>query len=105
MGFQKCVVEQNSADRCNHSHLMITILINCSNSLAGEDLYNKLSLVDMAGSDRPTMEEASGERLTELLHVNKSLSVVGDALSSSTAKKEYIPYKNSRLMRILSWKP
>jgi hypothetical protein len=102
MGFQKRAVEQNRADRCNHSHLMITILINCSNSLAGEDLYNKLSLVDMAGSDHPTMEEASGERLTELLHVNKSLSAVGDVLSALTAKKEYIPYTNSRLAQILS---
>lgn len=102
MGFQKRGLEHNSADRCNHSHLMVTIHINYSNSLAGEDLYSKLSLVDMAGSDRLTTEEASGERLTELLHVNKSLSAVGDVLSALTAKKEYIPYTNSRLTQILS---
>lgn len=40
---------------------MVTIHINYSNSLAGEDLYSKLSLVDMAGSDRLSREEASGE--------------------------------------------
>ena len=56
----------------------------------------------MVGSDRLTREEASGEWFKELLHVNKSLSAVGDALSSLTTKKEYIPYTNSRLTQILS---
>ena len=42
---------------------MVTIHINYSNSLAGEDLYSKLSLVDMDGSDRLSQEEASGEWL------------------------------------------
>ena len=42
---------------------MVTIHLNYSNSLAGEDLYSKLSLVDMARSDRLSREEACGERL------------------------------------------
>ncbi|KAH9315480.1 hypothetical protein KI387_024107, partial [Taxus chinensis] len=56
------------------SHLVVTIHIHCSNILTGQSHYSKLSLVDLAGSERLPKDEASGEHLTELLHVNKSLS-------------------------------
>ncbi|XP_026424368.1 kinesin-like protein KIN-14B isoform X1 [Papaver somniferum] len=46
-------------------------------------------------------EDATGEYVTDLLHVKKSLSALGDVLSSLTSKKEMIPYENSRLTRLL----
>ncbi|XP_026452460.1 kinesin-like protein KIN-14B [Papaver somniferum] len=46
-------------------------------------------------------EDATGEHVTNLLHVTKSLSALGDVLSSLTSKKEMIPYENSRLTRLL----
>ncbi|XP_057862151.1 kinesin-like protein KIN-14L isoform X2 [Cryptomeria japonica] len=84
-----------------HSHLVVTIHIHCSSSLTGQSHYSKLSLVDLAGSER-LPEEASGEHLTELLHVNKSLSALGDVVSALTGKKDHVPYGNSRLTQILS---
>ena len=45
-----------------------------TNLVTGENLYSKLSLVDLAGSEGSIAEDESGERVTDLLHVMKSLS-------------------------------
>ena len=53
---------------------VVTIHIHNSDSLTGEEQYSKLSLVDLAGSERLGKADAIGDRLTESLHINKSLS-------------------------------
>lgn len=45
-----------------------------NNLITGENSYSKLSLVDLAGSEGSIVEDDSGERVTDLLHVMKSLS-------------------------------
>ncbi|XP_058088573.1 kinesin-like protein KIN-14L isoform X2 [Magnolia sinica] len=86
----------------NVSHLVTTIHIHYSNWVTRENLYSKLSLVDLAGSEGLIEEDASGEHVTDLLHVMKSLSALGDVLTSLNSKKEIVPYENSRLTKILT---
>ncbi|XP_043697529.1 kinesin-like protein KIN-14B, partial [Telopea speciosissima] len=86
----------------NVSHLVITIHIHYSNWITRENMYSKLSLVDLAGSEGLLVEDASGEHVTELLHVTYSLSALGDVLSSLTSKKDIVPYENSRLTKMLA---
>lgn len=83
------------------SHLIVTVHIHYTNLITGETSYSKLSLVDLAGSES-TIEEDSGEHATELLHVMKSLSALGDVLNSLTSKKNIVPYGNSMLTKILA---
>ena len=45
-----------------------------NNVISGENLYSKLSLVDLAGSEGLIAEDDSSERVTDMLHVMKSLS-------------------------------
>lgn len=45
-----------------------------SNLISGETSYSKLSLIDLAGSEGQILEDESGERVTDLLHVMKSFS-------------------------------
>ncbi|KAI8536400.1 hypothetical protein RHMOL_Rhmol10G0254200 [Rhododendron molle] len=92
----------NDLLKFNFSHLIVTIHILYNNLISGENLYSKLSLVDLAGSASLTVEDDSGERATDLLHVMKSHSALGDVLSSLTSKKEFIPYENSMLTKVLS---
>jgi hypothetical protein len=81
---------------------VVTIHIHYANTLSGEEQYSKLSMVDMAGSERLTKEEANGNRLTESLHINRSLSALGDVFSALTAKKEHVPHGNSKLTQLLA---
>jgi hypothetical protein len=53
---------------------IVTIHIFYNNSITGENSYSKLYLVDLAGSEGSITEDDSGERVTDLLHVMKSLS-------------------------------
>ncbi|KAG5529588.1 hypothetical protein RHGRI_030096 [Rhododendron griersonianum] len=92
----------NDLLKFNFSHLIVTIHIHYNNLISGENLYSKLSLVDLAGSASLTVEDDGGERATDLLHVMKSHSALGDVLSSLTSKKEFIPYENSMLTKVLS---
>ncbi|KAI9125389.1 hypothetical protein K1719_004005 [Acacia pycnantha] len=92
----------NDVSKLNLSHLIVTVHILYNNLITGENSYSKLSLVDLAGSDGLITEDDNGERVTDFLHVMKSLSALGDVLSSLTSKKDVIPYENSLLTKLLA---
>ncbi|XP_048232487.1 kinesin-like protein KIN-14B isoform X2 [Ricinus communis] len=92
----------SNISKFNVSHLIITIHVYYNNLISGENLYSKLSLVDLAGSEGLITEDDSGERVTDLLHVMKSLSALGDVLSSLTSRKDVVPYENSMLTKLLA---
>ncbi|GJZ00935.1 kinesin-like protein KIN-14B [Tanacetum coccineum] len=81
---------------------IITIHIYYDNLITGENLYSKLSLVDLAGSESLGLEDNNGDQTTDMLHVMKSLSALGDVLASLTMKKEDVPYGNSVLTKALA---
>ena len=65
---------------------------------------NKLSLVDLAGSERAKNTQASGARLNEGANINKSLLALGNcisALGQQGGKGKFVPYRNSKLTRLL----
>ncbi|CAL5046787.1 unnamed protein product [Urochloa decumbens] len=84
------------------SHLIITIHIHYRNYVTGEHLYSKLSLVDLPASECLLEEDASRDNVTDLLHVSKSISALGDAFASLSAKKEPLLSGNSRITQILA---
>ncbi|PON84753.1 Kinesin-like protein Kca1/Kca [Trema orientale] len=92
----------NDVAKFNVSHLILTVHVYYNNLITGENSYSKLSLVDLAGSEGSIAEDESGERVTDLLHVMKSLSALGDVLASLTSKKDVIPYENSMLTKVLA---
>ncbi|XP_050204784.1 kinesin-like protein KIN-14A isoform X2 [Mercurialis annua] len=92
----------SNVSKFNVSHLIITIHVRYNNLISGENLYSKLSLVDLAGTEGLITEDESGERVTDLLHVMKSLSALGDVLSALTSRKDDVPYENSMLTKLLA---
>ena len=64
-------------------------------------LRGSLHLVDLAGSERVDRSEATGDRLREAQHINKSLSALGDVIFALAQKNAHVPYRNSKLTQVL----
>ena len=63
---------------------------------------SSLNLIDLAGSERISKTDASGERLKEAQSINKSLSALGDVIGSLGGSSKHVPYRNSKLTWLLS---
>eukprot|EP01083_Nonionella_stella_P277608 943691_1 len=63
----------------------------------------KLNLVDLAGSERIRVSGATGQRLEESIKINQSLSALGNVIAAltDTKRRVHIPYRDSKLTRIL----
>ncbi|XP_008291319.1 kinesin-like protein KIF18A isoform X2 [Stegastes partitus] len=64
----------------------------------------KMSLIDLAGSERASATNAKGARLREGANINRSLLALGNvinALADPKSKKAHIPYRDSKLTRLL----
>lgn len=68
---------------------------------------SSLNLVDLAGSERVKSTGATGKRQVEGAHINQSLLVLGtiinrlSAAGGSSAKVGHLPYRDSKLTRLL----
>ena len=58
-------------------------------------------MVDLAGSERLKESGATGDRLTETKHINKSLSNLGNVIMALSAKESHVPFRNSKLTFLL----
>jgi len=64
----------------------------------------KFHFVDLAGSERAKKTGAVGSVLKEGININKSLLVLGNviqALTEEGKKNHHVPYRDSKLTRIL----
>ena len=86
----------------SRSHLVMTIGIRTTSRSDGAVNNGKLTLVDLAGSERVGKTGATGEMLKEAQSINKSLSALGDVISSLTSGKTHIPYRNHLLTMLMS---
>ena len=61
----------------------------------------KLSVVDLAGSERVKKSGVTGKGLKEAANINGSLLALGNVIQALASKKKHIPYRDSKLTRIL----
>lgn len=92
-------------DNSSRSHSIFTIVVEMSTKNdKGEDHIRagKLNLVDLAGSERQKKTGASGALLKEGAKINLSLSALGNVISAlAENKNKHIPYRDSKLTRLL----
>ncbi|XP_077971105.1 osmotic avoidance abnormal protein 3-like isoform X4 [Styela clava] len=89
----------------SRSHSIFSIYLEaCDTGIDGGDHIRagKLNLVDLAGSERQSKTGATGERLREATKINLSLSALGNVISALVdGKSKHIPYRDSKLTRLL----
>ena len=89
----------------SRSHSLFSITVERSELGADNKQHirvGKLNMVDLAGSERIAKTGATGDRLKEATKINLSLSTLCHVISSLTdPKATYIPYRDSKLTRLL----
>lgn len=118
---QVAATKMNERSSRSHSCFMIKIETKTVDIVTMDDgkevkqtstVTARLNLVDLAGSERQSKTQATGARLKEGAAINKSLTALGNvinALAGAQApaakgkkkKKTHIPYRDSKLTRLL----
>ena len=88
------------------SHCIFTISVEMKSKVESSEkvLTSKLNFVDLAGSERVKETGSSGLALKEAAYINKSLTFLEQvvvSLTDKTKRKEYVPYRQSKLTHIL----
>ena len=101
-GTARAVAATNMNQESSRSHSIFVITITQKNVESGSAKSGQLFLVDLAGSEKVGKTGATGQTLEEAKKINKSLSALGMVINSLTdGKSTHIPYRDSKLTRIL----
>jgi chromosome segregation ATPase len=106
------VAATNMNDQSSRSHSCFTIKIEKKTTTELEGgvtrenyVKAKLNLVDLAGSERAEKTGATGAVLKEGANINMSLMALGKVINAlsegGTSKSKHIPYRDSKLTRLL----
>ncbi|KAK0473722.1 kinesin-like protein [Armillaria novae-zelandiae] len=93
------------ATKLNHassrSHAVLTIEVTMTDHQTHRTITGKMNLVDLAGSENNKHTGNDASRMQESAAINKSLSVLGQVVRNLNTGESRIPFRNSKLTRIL----
>ncbi|XP_032901286.1 kinesin-1 heavy chain isoform X3 [Amblyraja radiata] len=95
------VAVTNMNEHSSRSHSIFQINVKQENTATEQKLSGKLYLVDLAGSEKVSKTGAEGAVLDEAKNINKSLSALGNVIASLADSSGYVPYRDSKMTRIL----
>nr|OQO22120.1 hypothetical protein B0A51_10784 [Rachicladosporium sp. CCFEE 5018] len=101
-GASRATAATNMNQESSRSHSIFVIEVTQKNVESGTARSGRLFLVDLAGSEKVGKTGASGQTLEEAKKINKSLTSLGMVINAlSDGKSTHIPYRDSKLTRML----
>ena len=64
-------------------------------------MIGKLSMIDLAGSERASQTNNSGLRFLEGANINRSLLALGNCINALASGSSFVPFRDSKLTRLL----
>ncbi|KAG9071877.1 kinesin motor protein cin8 [Linnemannia hyalina] len=101
---KRTVAATKSNDKSSRSHGVFSITVHVKEtSDDGEELLKigKLNLVDLAGSENIARSGAEATQAKEAGRINQSLLTLGRVINSLVERSQHIPYRESKLTRLL----
>lgn len=96
------VTSTNMNVESSRSHLIFSLVIECTDLQTQTVTRGKLSFVDLAGSERVKKSGATGDTMKEAQAINKSLSALGNVISALATEQAHIPYRDHKLTMLMS---
>ncbi|KAM0924929.1 hypothetical protein ACQ4PT_004805 [Festuca glaucescens] len=97
--------EANATSSRSHAVLEITVRRKQKGQYGSQVLRGKLALVDLAGSERASETNNFGQKLRDGANINRSLLALANCINALGKQNKkglaYVPYRNSKLTRIL----
>ncbi|XP_001354313.2 kinesin-like protein KIF18A [Drosophila pseudoobscura] len=85
----------------SRSHAIFQVHIRITDRKTDTKRTVKLSMIDLAGSERAASTKGIGVRFKEGASINKSLLALGNCINKLADGLKHIPYRDSNLTRIL----
>lgn len=97
--------EANATSSRSHAVLEINVKRKQKNQHRSQIVRGKLALVDLAGSERASETNSGGHKLRDGANINRSLLALANCINALGKHQKkglaYVPYRNSKLTRIL----
>jgi len=100
----RVVGETKMNEKSSRSHMVFTLTltqIDVGDDVGYTKKISKLNMIDLAGSERQGDTGTRGARLKEGAQINLSLSSLGKVINALARQHAYIPYRESKLTRLL----
>ncbi|KAG0048767.1 kinesin motor protein cin8 [Gryganskiella cystojenkinii] len=101
---KRTVAATKSNDKSSRSHGIFSVTVHVKETTDdGEELLKigKLNLVDLAGSENIARSGAEATQAKEAGRINQSLLTLGRVINSLVERSQHIPYRESKLTRLL----
>ena len=98
--------EMNEAS--SRSHSVLSIMVEVKSNTTGTTSFGKLSLIDLAGSERINKSKVEGQQKEEAIAINESLSCLGNVISVLSSEEYankkgdmFVPYRENILTKVM----
>jgi len=94
-----CATDRNATS--SRSHAVLQIRVSTRDVLKRTEMHSKLSLIDLAGSERAQKIKRASHLEREGSNINRSLLALGGCITALVKKNKHVPFRDSKLTLLL----